>query len=119
MSGTSMDAIDAALVDFEVSPLRIIATSTTAFDPKLKRRIAQILDSDDGVALDEVGQVDVELARAFAEAALALVRDAGLSAGRVTAIGSHGQTLRHRPDLPTPLTWPIRAPTTLDRKSVV
>ncbi len=113
MSGTSMDAIDAALVDFEVSPLRIIATSTTAFDPKLKRRIAQILDSDDGVALDEVGQVDVELARAFAEAALALVRDAGLSAGRVTAIGSHGQTLRHRPDLPTPFTWQIGDPNTL------
>jgi anhydro-N-acetylmuramic acid kinase len=113
MSGTSMDAIDAALVDFDVSPMRIIATSATAFAPELKRRIANILDSADSVALDEVGQIDVELAHAFAQAALALLRDSGLGAGRVTAIGSHGQTLRHRPDLPAPFTWQIGDPNTL------
>jgi anhydro-N-acetylmuramic acid kinase len=113
ISGTSMDAIDAALVDFDASPPRIIATSATAFDPELKRRIAHILDSADSVALDDIGQIDVELARAFADAALNLVRDAGLSPSRVTAIGSHGQTLRHRPDLPTPFTWQIGDPNTL------
>jgi anhydro-N-acetylmuramic acid kinase len=113
MSGTSMDAIDAALVDFDVSPLRIIATSATAFDLKLKCRIADLLEAADGVALDEVGQIDVELARAFAQAALTLLHDAGLSTSRVTAIGSHGQTLRHRPDLPTPFTWQVGDPNTL------
>jgi anhydro-N-acetylmuramic acid kinase len=113
MSGTSMDAIDAALVDFDGSPLRIIATSATAFEPALKRRIAAVLDSTHSAALDELGQIDVELARAFARAASELLRDAGISAGRVTAIGSHGQTLRHRPDLPTPFTWQIGDPNTL------
>jgi anhydro-N-acetylmuramic acid kinase len=113
MSGTSMDAIDAALVDFDVSPLRIIAVSATALDPALKRRIARVLDSPDRVALDELGQLDVELAKDFAEAALALLRDAGVDPKRVTAIGSHGQTLRHRPDLPTPFTWQIGDPNTL------
>ena len=33
ISGTSMDAIDAALVDFDVAPLRILATSATPFEP--------------------------------------------------------------------------------------
>jgi anhydro-N-acetylmuramic acid kinase len=113
MSGTSMDAIDAALVDFDGSPLRIVAASATAFDPHLKSRIAAALDSADNVALDELGQIDVELGRAFAETALALLRDAGIDAGRVTAIGSHGQTLRHRPDLPTPFTWQIGDPNSL------
>jgi anhydro-N-acetylmuramic acid kinase len=113
MSGTSMDAIDAALVDFDVAPLRIVAVSATAFEPQLKRRIAGILDAADAVSLDELGQIDVELARAFAAAASALLRDAGISAGRVTAIGSHGQTLRHRPDLPVPFTWQIGDPNTL------
>jgi anhydro-N-acetylmuramic acid kinase len=113
MSGTSMDAIDAALVDFDGSPLRIMAASATAFEPTLKRRIAHILDSPDSVALDELGQIDVELARAFADAALALLRDAGVGAGRVAAIGSHGQTLRHRPDLPAPFTWQIGDPNVL------
>jgi anhydro-N-acetylmuramic acid kinase len=113
ISGTSLDAIDAALVDFDVAPLRVIASSATAFEPTLKRRIAALIDRDVGVALDEVGQIDVELGRAFAQAALALMQRAGIRAGRVTAIGSHGQTLRHRPDLAAPFTWQIGDPNTL------
>src|SRR5271170_5797792 len=113
ISGTSMDAVDAALVDFDTSPLRIVASSATPFDPTLKRRIAAILDSPAGVALDELGQIDVDLAKQFAGAVSALLRSAGVGADRVTAIGSHGQTLRHRPDLPTPFTWQIGDPNTL------
>jgi anhydro-N-acetylmuramic acid kinase len=113
ISGTSLDAIDAALVDFDMAPLRIIATGATAFEPSLKRRICALIDRADSVDLDEVGQLDVELGRAFARAALALMQGAGVSAGQVTAIGSHGQTLRHRPDLPAPFTWQIGDPNTL------
>jgi hypothetical protein len=113
MSGTSMDAIDAALVDFDTSPLRIVAASATPFDPTLKRRMAEILDSPAGVELDELGQVDVDLAKEFAGAVSALLHSAGVGADQVTAIGSHGQTLRHRPDLPTPFTWQIADPSTL------
>ncbi len=113
MSGTSMDAIDAVLVDFDASPLRIIAASATVFDPPLKRRITALLDCADSVVLDELGQIDVDLGRAFAETALTLLRNAGITPSRVTAIGSHGQTLRHRPDLPTPFTWQIGDPNSL------
>jgi anhydro-N-acetylmuramic acid kinase len=113
ISGTSMDAIDAALVDFDVAPLSIIATSATPFAPQLKRRIAALIDQADRVALDEVGQIDVEVGRAFAEAALALMQSAGIGADRITAIGSHGQTLRHRPDLGVPFTWQTGDPNTL------
>lgn len=113
MSGTSMDAIDAVLVDFDMSPLRIIAAVATPFDPELKCRLAAILDAPAGVALDELGRIDVELAQGFAEAALDLLRGAGIGAGRVSAIGCHGQTLRHRPDLSTPFSWQIGDPNTL------
>jgi anhydro-N-acetylmuramic acid kinase len=113
MSGTSMDAIDAALVDFDVTPLKIVATGASAIEPKLKSSIASLVDSTDRVALDEVGQIDVAVAHAFAQAALRLLQTAGVSAGSVTAIGSHGQTLRHRPDLATPFTWQIGDPNTL------
>lgn len=113
MSGTSMDAIDAVLVDFEASPLRIVAASATPYEPGLKSRIASLIESADKVALDEIGQIDVAVSRAFAHAALALLRDAGLGAGKVAAIGSHGQTLRHRPDLSLPFTWQIGDPNTL------
>jgi anhydro-N-acetylmuramic acid kinase len=113
ISGTSMDAIDAALVDFDAMPPRIIATSATSFEPSLKQRISAVLERVDGVPLDEVGQIDVEVGRAFAQAAMRLVRSAGLTPGRVAAIGSHGQTLRHRPDLPVPFTWQIGDPNTV------
>jgi anhydro-N-acetylmuramic acid kinase len=113
ISGTSMDAIDAALVDFDVAPLRIIATSATPFAPALKRRLLALIENAGSVALDEVGQIDVELGSAFAQAAHELMRSAGVGAGQVTAIGSHGQTLRHRPDLAAPFTWQIGDPNTL------
>ena len=108
-----MDAIDAALVDFDAKPLRIVATSATDFDPQLKQRIAALIDSADYAALDQIGQIDVALARAFAAAALDLLQRAGVDAGAVSAIGSHGQTLRHRPDLPLPFTWQIGDPSTI------
>ena len=108
-----MDAIDAVLVDFDAAPLRLIAAAATPFEPTLKARIATLIEQADRAALDEVGQLDVELGRAFAHAALQLMQSAGISAGRVTAIGSHGQTLRHRPDLDPPFTWQIGDPNTL------
>jgi anhydro-N-acetylmuramic acid kinase len=113
ISGTSMDAIDAALVDFDVAPLQIIATSATEFEPALKRRVSALIDSSDTVTLDEIGQVDVDLGRAFGHAALDLLHKAGISVGQVTAIGSHGQTIRHRPDLSAPFTWQIGDPNVL------
>jgi len=111
ISGTSMDAIDAALVDFDVEPLHVLATSATDFDPALKKRVAALIDRADSVALDEVGQIDVEIARAFARATLSLLEASGVSADQISAIGSHGQTLRHRPDLG--FTWQIGDPNVL------
>jgi len=113
ISGTSMDAIDAALVDFDVEPLQVVATSATAFEPALKARVAALIDRADSVALDEVGQIDVEIARAFAGASMALLERCRIGAGQIAAIGSHGQTLRHRPDLPAPFTWQIGDPNVL------
>jgi anhydro-N-acetylmuramic acid kinase len=113
ISGTSMDAIDAALVDFDVSPLSLIAASATPFEPGLKARIAAAIDHQDCVALDEIGQIDVAVAQAFAGCVLALLRRAQVPTSAVTAIGSHGQTLRHRPDLAIPFTWQIGDPNTL------
>jgi anhydro-N-acetylmuramic acid kinase len=113
MSGTSMDAIDAALVDFESDPLRVVAARATRFEPALRDRISALLEHPEAVALDEIGQVDVEIARAFAASAADLLRETGIAVHAVSAIGSHGQTLRHRPDAGQPFTWQIGDPSTL------
>ncbi len=108
-----MDAIDAALVDFDAAPLRILTTSATSFDADLKRRITRLLESPAAVALDEIGAVDIELGRAFAGAALGLLCQAGIRPEHIDAIGSHGQTLRHRVDADPPFTWQIGDPNTI------
>ena len=113
MSGTSMDAIDATLVDFDVKPLRILASSATPFEPDLKRQVAALIESPAQVALDDLARVDVAVGQAFAQATLELLRSAGVSPGAVTAIGSHGQTIRHRPDLSVPFTLQIGDPNAL------
>jgi anhydro-N-acetylmuramic acid kinase len=113
ISGTSMDAIDAVLVDFDTAPLSLVAASATRFDAALKNRIAAVIESQDSVALDEIGQIDVAVAQAFAACTIELLRTAGVSTSSVTAIGSHGQTLRHRPDVAIPYTWQIGDPNTL------
>ena len=113
ISGTSMDAIDAALVDFSASPLSLVAANATPLDPDIKTRITAVIESPERASLDEIGQLDVAVAREFSTCALGLLKSAGFEPSDVAAIGSHGQTLRHRPDLPFPFTWQIGDPNVL------
>ena len=101
ISGTSADGIDAALVDFEgddagARPALRFAR-TYAWDPALRARLVALGQQGVSISLDEVGELDVAIGRAFADAALAALADAGTVATNIAAIGSHGQTLRHRP----------------------
>jgi anhydro-N-acetylmuramic acid kinase len=69
----------------------------------------------DARSLDEIGTLDVRVAATFADAAQALLERAGVPAGAVRAIGSHGQTVRHRPagatfDGHMPFSWQLGDP---------
>jgi anhydro-N-acetylmuramic acid kinase len=100
ISGTSADGIDAALVRFGAGGPRgcgLVAGRTFAWDPALRNRLLAIGQGGALDSLDEYGSLDVRIGEAFAGAALALLDEAGASPGEVRAIGSHGQTLRHRP----------------------
>jgi anhydro-N-acetylmuramic acid kinase len=110
MSGTSMDAIDAAVVDFDVSPLRVVAAHATPLPPELKVRLTALIDAPAEVTLDSIGVLDVELGRAFAHSALALLHSHRIPRTHIAAIGSHGQTLRHRATGPAPFSWQIGDP---------
>lgn len=100
MSGTSLDGIDAALVRFdgrEARPdgARLEAFRTTAFAPDLARRLRRAVAGD--ADPDELCDLGFALGEALAEAAAALAAGAD---GPIAAIGSHGQTVRHRPPAP-------------------
>ncbi|MGY1459358.1 anhydro-N-acetylmuramic acid kinase [Luteimonas sp. A534] len=101
ISGTSADGIDAALVDFDgddaAARPSLRFARTYPWDPALRARLVALGQQGASLTLDDVGELDVAIGRAFAAAALAALDDAGTAAADITAIGSHGQTLRHRP----------------------
>ena len=104
ISGTSADGIDAALVRFEPH-CELVFGRTYPWDESLRARLIALGQGGEATSLDELGALDTTLARAFADAALQATRDAGLTPGQVHAIGSHGQTIRHRPEGKAPFTW--------------
>ena len=107
ISGTSADGIDAALVEFDDGHHgRLLLGRTYAWEPALRTRLVALGQGGD-CTLDELGTLDAQVGIAFADAALALLADAGVDAGAVRAIGSHGQTVRHRPGAPIPFTMQI------------
>ncbi len=111
MSGTSADGIDAALVRFVQDGARLQAELLHGhlhpWDPALRQRLVALGQGGDCGSLDEFGRLDQQVARAFAEAVAALLASAGIAAGAVRAIGSHGQTIRHRPGGGFPFTLQI------------
>ena len=103
ISGTSADGIDVALASFEPMP-RLHAALTHPYPSSLRRRILELAQGDGRIALDELGALDIEIARVFAEAAHSLLGRSGITADDVSALGSHGQTVRHRPAGANPYT---------------
>ena len=103
ISGTSADGIDVALASFDPTP-RLHAALTQPYAEGLRRRILDLAQGDGHIALDELGALDVEIAQAFAAAANALLAREHVSRSAVTALGAHGQTVRHRPRQEPPYT---------------
>lgn len=112
ISGTSADGIDVALASFDPMP-RLHAAQTHPYPDDLRRRILALAQGDGRIALDELGALDVEIAQSFAQAANALVQRAGIAAAEIAALGSHGQTVRHRPQQTPPYTLQLGDPNVL------
>lgn len=92
MSGTSMDGIDAALVD--VNSNTLIYGITKHYSDSIKKRLNEVL-KEDQLTLASICQLNTLIGREFAAAVLELLQKAQVQAKDVVAIGSHGQTLCH------------------------
>ncbi|MHB1951712.1 MAG: anhydro-N-acetylmuramic acid kinase [Acidiferrobacteraceae bacterium] len=117
MSGTSADAIDAALIDLHDPPgFRLVATHSLPMPDALRSEIERIVTSATA-DLESVAALDMTLGHHFAEAARMLCDLAGVACSEVRAIGSHGQTVRHRPRQHPPYTIQIGNPAVIAEQS--
>lgn len=110
-SGTSMDGIDAAIfrIFFKSSPksgangstpaigAEFMRTALVPFDKTFVKKMQKVV-VDGPADWREVTLLNTALGELFAEAAMKVTKEAGLSMGDIDLIGSHGQTLWHAPD---------------------
>ena len=96
MSGTSIDAIDSAIVEYKDGTPTLRATREHSIPQKTRDRITEISARGDD-EIERLGRLDRELGILFGDAALALLQEAKVEASDITGIGSHGQTICHRP----------------------
>lgn len=113
ISGTSMDSIDAVLVDFVDDGPHLKASHSHPWPADLRRRMLTLAQDEATLDLDAFGRLDVEIAHGFADATLYLLGQTELSPQQVRAIGSHGQTLRHRPAGRYPFSLQLGDPTVI------
>lgn len=111
MSGTSLDAIDAVLLDCSKG-LKLVHALTLPIPPDLKEK-TRALNHSSNSDLEQSLQLDRRWGFLFAEAVQQLLQESNTDKSRVRAIGSHGQTVRHAPQGQYGYTLQIGDPNTL------
>ncbi|MEY4762169.1 MAG: hypothetical protein RLZZ200_2025 [Pseudomonadota bacterium] len=117
MSGTSMDGIDAVLLEVSDGRLEVTGSLHQDYSSGLAERLRKAIVDPDSAGLDDYGRLDVEVGEAFATAALALLSACGLQRQDVRAIGSHGQTILHRPRANPPCTLQVGDPNVIAERT--
>lgn len=110
MSGTSLDAVDAVLVELgDPARPRLVGQHAEPIPTTLRQALLALARSGED-ELDRMARLDNQLARLLARAARAVLAAAGVAPAAVRAIGSHGQTVRHAPFGPEPYTVQLGNP---------
>ena len=111
MSGTSVDGVDAALVEIsgtdDKPQVRLLAFENKPYPPQIREKIFALF-TPPNATVDRVGYMNFLLGELYARAALSVIEKAGLSPSQVDAIGSHGQTIWHAPEPESPDGIPVR-----------
>ena len=107
MSGTSMDGIDAALVEFNNQHIKLIGHHSHPISNDLRQKLLTLALNDTTASIDMLGEVNAELGNVFADATLEVLKKYSCPVSSIKAIGSHGQTIRHQPDVEHPFSMQI------------
>lgn len=98
MSGTSLDGVDGVLVDF-AEGTQVLWHASRGFDAALRAELLALNTPEGRDELHRAALAANALARSYAEVVRELLQATALTPGQIAAIGAHGQTVRHRPQM--------------------
>ncbi|MCP3851139.1 MAG: anhydro-N-acetylmuramic acid kinase [Gammaproteobacteria bacterium] len=118
MSGTSLDGVDTVICDIKSSSeFSLLGAETFPIPTALKNDLLALSQERQDNELDRYAQLDVQMGHLFSDCCLQILNLKGLKADDITAIGSHGQTLRHYPSASYPTTLQIGDPNIIAQKT--
>lgn len=98
MSGTSLDGVDAVLADVSAVPCRVVRSFHLAYSDELRGALVRLRNPAED-ELNRAAIASAELAKTYAQCVSGLLPAGAHGEFRIAAIGCHGQTVRHRPEL--------------------
>ena len=109
MTGTSMDGLDVAVIEANAAQPIIIAGETLPLPAHLAQSLVDLI-APGANEIDRLGAADAALGEFIGQSVFECLDRWQIAPSDVRAIGSHGQTVRHRPDTATPFTMQIGDP---------
>ena len=109
MSGTSLDGLDIAILDFSKFPPRLLYADTVPYSDPMRERLRELCQSTT-IDLENLYGLDASLGEMYAGVVNQALGAAAIDPATVTALGCHGQTIRHSPDATVPYTVQIADP---------
>ena len=101
-----MDGIDAVLVDFSRPQPKLIQSLSHPWPADVRHDLIEARKIPDD-KLSSLNALDIQTAEIFAEACLKLLATTSYKAIDIKAVGNHGQTIRHRPEIENPFSLQI------------
>ncbi|MBQ0724797.1 MAG: anhydro-N-acetylmuramic acid kinase [Cycloclasticus sp.] len=96
MSGTSLDGVDIAIVDFNQPKPHLISSHCLNYPDRLLQNIKRLCRNT-SISFDDFGQLDAQLGEFYGQSIIQCLTKANVHARDIVAIGSHGQTVQHSP----------------------
>ena len=96
MSGTSVDGIDAAIVDINDASAKVVTFNTYPYPAQVRKAIFGIFQ-EQSVRIEDICHLNFVIGEVFANSVLKLCKNKNISLNSIDLIGSHGQTIFHNP----------------------
>lgn len=122
MSGTSVDGVDAALVEISGTDsepkVKLLAFENKPYPPQVREKIFSLF-TPTNATVDKVGYMNFLLGEIYAKSALSVIEKAGMKPEEIDVIGSHGQTIWHAPIPESPDGIPVAYTVQIGEGSVI